>query len=111
MRLPLVNLLLQDGLIYYFCIVSIHFLLFFTGIFANVTWGLPFAMTSPAIVVVGVACNRMLLRLQNVLLVNKVYPSSVGMTEMDVSARMGPDTVLGTTDIDVWNSAASSSRI
>jgi hypothetical protein len=111
MRLPLVSLLMQDGLIYYFCIISIHFLLFFTGIFANVTWSLPFAMTSPAIAVAGVACNRMLLRLQNVLLSNGLNPSSMRMTEMDVSARIGPDTVLGTIDVDVWDSSATSSRI
>jgi hypothetical protein len=65
----------------------------------------------PGIAVAGVACNRMLLRLQRVLLCNEVHASGIGMTEMDVSARIGPDTVLGTVDVDVLDSTATSSRV
>jgi hypothetical protein len=111
MRMPLISLLMQDGLIYYIVIASMHFLLLFSAILPGFSLASSFFQSSLAIAVAGVACNRMLLRLQSVLLFNEVHASGIGMTGMDVSVRIGPDTILGTTDIEAWNSTATSSRI
>jgi hypothetical protein len=111
MRMPLISLLMQDGLVYYIAVVSAHSIVFFTGMFAGPTLTCVVFGSLPGIAVAGVACNRMLLRLQSILLYNEVHVTGIGMTEMDVSARIGPDTVLGTADIDILDSTATSSRV
>jgi hypothetical protein len=92
-RLPLIHLLMLDGLVYYISIISTHSIILFTGLFADSTLALAVLGSFPTVATAGVACNRMLLRLQNVLLFDNVYTSGIAMTTMDVSAGIGADTL------------------
>jgi hypothetical protein len=97
-RLPLISLLLLDGLVYYISITSIHLTVLFTRLFADSTLALAVLGSWPAVATAGVACNRMLLRLQNVLLFDNVYASGIVLTTMDVSAGIGANAPTITTD-------------
>jgi hypothetical protein len=94
---------MQDGLIYYLSIISIHSMVLFTGLFAKFTLALAVFGSLPAIAVAGVAFNRMLLRLQSVLLFNDTYASGIGMTAVDVSARIAVEAT-STMDVEEWDS-------
>jgi hypothetical protein len=104
LRLPLLDILMQDGIIYYISANSINFIVLFTGLYADFTIALAIFGSLPAVAVAGVACNRMLLRLQSVLLASNIFASDIPLTAIDVSARIGADTAAVTTDIEVWDS-------
>jgi hypothetical protein len=103
-RLPLFTILVQDGLVFYFSTISIHFVVLFTGLFADLTIALAIFGTLPATAVTGVACNRLLLRLQGVLLESTIIGTDIEMTPVGVSAGVhASDTVAITTREEVWN--------
>jgi hypothetical protein len=106
-RLPLFTLLIQDGLLYYISIMCIHFIVLFTGLFADFTVALAIFGSLPSIAVAGVACNRMLLRLQGILLASDIISSDIGMTDVDVSARIRTGTAAITTDVEIGGSIPS----
>jgi hypothetical protein len=97
-RLPLISLLLLDGLVYYISITSIHLTVLFTRLFADLTLALAVLGSWPAVATAGVACNHMLLRLQNVPLFDNVYASGIVLTTVDVSAGIGANAPTITTD-------------
>jgi hypothetical protein len=95
---------MQDGIIYYISASAINFIVLFTGLYADFTIALAIFGSLPAVAVSGVACNRMLLRLQSVLLASNIFASDIPLSAIDVSARIGADTAAVTTDIEVWDS-------
>jgi hypothetical protein len=102
--LPIIRLLMQDSLVYYIVVVSIHSFVLLVGFFANFTVAIAVFGSLPAIAVAGVACNRMLLRLRSVLLPDKVYAPDIKMDTVDVSARIGADRRARATDVEIWGS-------
>ncbi|PVF98119.1 hypothetical protein CPB86DRAFT_853620 [Serendipita vermifera] len=76
-RLPLLTVLITDGLFYYFAILVAQVCMLVIPFVSSRSVSIPLVSSYAAISVVGVAVNRLFIRLQSVLL-NRVYVNRSG---------------------------------
>jgi hypothetical protein len=99
-RLPLFTLLLSDGIMYYIVIIIAQAFAFSTSFSGNYALLLPVAASSPSIIASAIACNRLFIRLQDVLKGGQVIVFEV--TKGDgISGRMCTDERAGETNGEV----------
>ncbi|KAG8806949.1 hypothetical protein FRC17_004716, partial [Serendipita sp. 399] len=85
-RTPLFTLLLRDGLFFYILIIISQVITLVAFLVPSQFTG-PILESSPAIAVLSIACNRMLVRLQRTLIIATQDPYSGGSQTESVSAR------------------------
>lgn len=75
-KFPLSTVLLTDGLIYFLAILASQIASLIIQLIGDLSLILPVTLSYPALAIVAVACNRLFIRLQSVLLVQRGYTTA-----------------------------------
>ncbi|PVF96865.1 hypothetical protein CPB86DRAFT_708243, partial [Serendipita vermifera] len=68
LKMPLWTLLLKDGVLYYCCIIAAQLLALIASLVpVDINVSFPIILSYPLVVVTGVACNRLFIRLETLL--------------------------------------------
>lgn len=72
-RSPFSSVLVTDGLIYYIIIAALHLFDIVISFYGHISLTIPVMTSYPGTALVGVACNRLLIRLQSESLIPELY--------------------------------------
>ncbi|PVG00141.1 hypothetical protein CPB86DRAFT_249086 [Serendipita vermifera] len=75
-KFPLSTVLLTDGLIYFLAILASQIASLIINVIGDLSLILPVTLSYPALAIIAVACNRLFIRLQTVLLVQRGYTTA-----------------------------------